>query len=175
MAKQKYLTISEFAKLKGVSNQAVYKQLTTKLSKYVVVVDNKKMLKIECVEDFGLNQVDNNQVKVDNQNINQVDNQNELVQFLKQQIIEKDKQIEKLQESAEQKDKYIQEQGTKLADLIEQANILQQNNQILLKQLTGTVEDDKDVVIVTEQEDNTPEIKEDKQEVKKGLFSKLFG
>ena len=38
------ITISEYAKIKGISRQAVYKQLPTKLSKYVVMVDNKKYL-----------------------------------------------------------------------------------------------------------------------------------
>lgn len=171
MANKKYLTISEFAKIKGVSNQAVYKQLSTKLSKYVVEVDNKKMLRFQVIADLGLNQVDNNSLNVDNQ----VDNQDDFFQFLKKQIEEKDKQIAKLQQNAEEKDRYIQEQGARLTDLIEQSNLLQQNNQMLLKMLTGATEESnntvKDVVIEKEIETETNE----QPEKKKGFFSKVFG
>jgi hypothetical protein len=69
--KNGYISIQEYAKIKGISTQAVYKQLTTKLTTYVVEVDNHKMLKISVLDEDLNNQVDNrvanHSTKVDNQ------------------------------------------------------------------------------------------------------------
>lgn len=171
MAKE-YYTIKEFAAIKGISQQAVYKKLATTLQPYVVLVDGRKVLKPEALQPHSTPTAQpfsttNTTREVENDKL-------DIVKLLKDQIEQKDKLIERLQESADEKDKYIREQGARLTDLIEQANMLQQNNQMLLKMLTGTTEE-KDVVIIPEEENNketTPEIKE---ENKKSFFSKIFG
>ena len=43
MGKNDLVTIQEFAKLAGVSRQAVYKQLNNRLHSYCQLVDNQKM------------------------------------------------------------------------------------------------------------------------------------
>lgn len=93
------LTIKQYAQIVGVSTQAVYKQLTTKLKEFVVVVDNKKYLdKAVLSANYQPtdNQVDNN---VDN-HCNQVDNPifEKTISLLEKQLEEKDKQINTLLE-----------------------------------------------------------------------------
>ena len=173
MAKN-YYTISEYAELCGVSKQAVYKRLTTSLKDYVEKVDGRKVLRSEALQPLHqrrttqpLNNIKPNEVeKVDT-------NKEDIIIFLKDQLEQKDKQIQKLQDSADEKDKYIREQGARLTDLIEQSNLLQQNNQMLLKMLSGTTENKEVVIVPEEQEENNAQ--EIKEEIKKGFFSKIFG
>ena len=49
--KQKYITISDYAKLKGVSTTAIYKRLSTSLKPFLIMVEGKKCLKIEVLEE----------------------------------------------------------------------------------------------------------------------------
>lgn len=143
MAKKEYLTISEFAERAAVSRQTVYNNLDKKLSKFTVEIDNKKLIEIKGLEVFGVKK----DVKVDTGVDKEIDNNftsennsfKEVIKVLTEQLREKDKQIERLQEelrrsavSADEKDKYIQEQGRRLAELLEQANKLQENNQVLI-------------------------------------------
>lgn len=143
MAKKEYLTISEFAERAAVSRQTVYNNLDKKLSKFTVEIDNKKLIEIKGLEVFGVKK----DVKVDTGVDKEIDNNftsennsfKEVIKVLTEQLREKDKQIERLQEelrraaaSADEKDKYIQEQGRRLAELLEQSNKLQENNQVLI-------------------------------------------
>lgn len=49
-----YLSVKEFAKLAGITEQAVYKQLNNKLEPYVHEIDNKKMLDKAGLELFAV-------------------------------------------------------------------------------------------------------------------------
>lgn len=174
--KQEYISIAEYATLKGISKQAVYKSLTTKLKEYVEVVEGRKMLRAEALQPLHQPHSTQHLNNVKQPKVETVENgKDDLISFLKEQIKEKDKQIEKLQESAEEKDKYIREQGARLTDLIEQSNLLQQNNQMLLKMLSGTTEDKEVIIVPEEQEDKIDNEAGKKEEVKKGLFSRIFG
>lgn len=164
---KEYYTISEYAELKGVSKQAIYKRLSTSLKDYVALVDGRKVLRAEALQ--PIHQQKPIQSFNDFQRNNADTSRDDMIEFLKAQIEAKDRQIEKLQERAEEKDKYIREQGARLTDLIEQSNLLQQNNQILIKRLSGTV-DNESIVI-----DDTVDIKQENQPEKKSFFSKLFG
>lgn len=113
--KAELLKISEYAKIQGISPQAVYKQLNNKLKKYVVVVDNQKYLNKKVLEDTTLNQV---KQQVDN-NFQQFNNS--LIPLLEKQIEEKDKQIKNLFSQIEEKDKQIEN----LYRLLEQSQQLQ--------------------------------------------------
>ena len=51
MDDKELLTIKEFAELSGRTTQAVYKQLNTKLSPFVKLVNNKKMLEKRALKE----------------------------------------------------------------------------------------------------------------------------
>ena len=135
----KYLTVSEYAKLKGISTTAVYKKLNGSLKPFQTVVNGKKCLLstvLELDEKEISNQVSNQFETVSNPATTATE---KAIQALIEQLQEKDKQIERLQAEMEElrttgaeKDRFIQEQATKLSLLLEQSQELQRNNQILL-------------------------------------------
>lgn len=109
-----YITISQYAEIKGISKQAVYKQLNTKLQPFLIEVENKKFLKIEVLtaeEREKLNEVE----QPNEQPFN-----NQFQPFLQAQIEEKDKLIQNLLKQIES----LQEQNTKLTDLLQNSQIL---------------------------------------------------
>ena len=140
--KTNYLKISEFATKAGVSRQTIYNDLTGKLTDFVKVIDGIKVLDIQALSLYGVKDT----VKLDSQFTVKFDN--DLTAFLQSQIEEKDKQIESLyklldkeKEAVKEKDNQIQEyaehireQEKRLADLLEQAQQLNYNNQVLLKE-----------------------------------------
>ncbi len=82
-----YISIKEFAERVGVSQQAIYKQLNNRLSKYVVLVEKKKMLHLSALDEFKPKEIS---TTVEQQLLNQLNNQlkdkdNE-ISFLKEQI-----------------------------------------------------------------------------------------
>lgn len=82
-----YISVKEFAERVGVSQQAIYKQLNNRLSKYVVMVEKKRMLHISALDEFEKKE---KLTQVEQQLINQLNNQlkdreNE-ISFLKEQI-----------------------------------------------------------------------------------------
>ncbi len=83
------LSIKEFAKRAGITPQAVYKQLDNKLKPFLIMVDGKKALKIEALDLFRSNQ-ENNGFNNELQTV---------VNLLKDQLAEKDRQIEALNEA----------------------------------------------------------------------------
>lgn len=108
---QEYLTVSEFAKLAGVSRQVVYKQLTGRLSTWVTVVDNHKMIDCKALKLYGVNipeesaDIPNNSndlneinksCKVDNTVDKLVDTLTTELEMLRKQLNTKDKQIDLL-------------------------------------------------------------------------------
>lgn len=105
---KKLLSVSEFAKLTGMSRQAVYKKIKTdnQLSTCVNRVDNHILIDIEAFEQISVNQTDNQVDKncqpVDNQVDSKVDSQIELIEILKRELEEKNKQIEILQKLLDQ-------------------------------------------------------------------------
>lgn len=48
---RQYLTVKQFAKAAGVSDKAIYKQLSTRLKKYTTTVDGKKLLDISALSE----------------------------------------------------------------------------------------------------------------------------
>ncbi len=166
-----YITLKEYAEIRGCSLPAVYKRLTTTLTPYLTVINGKIVLNIKVLEDEKLTRVNNPEI-TPNITINNPTSSN----FFERQIEEKDKQnerlnkqIEELQESNKKKDDYIQEQGRKLTELLEQSNILLQNNQILLSDKTTETKEE-----VTEVTPRAVDVEEQPQE-KKSWFKRLFG
>lgn len=102
-----FISVKEFAKLAGVSSQSVYKKLNrlnNELQTYSTIVDNKKVIdttalwEVYKIEEFNPNSTKfatnstKETTRVEDNSFNQ-----ELIQMLKKQLDEKDKQISELQ------------------------------------------------------------------------------
>ena len=101
MDQKEYLTIKEFAEAAGVSKQAVYQRLTGALKPYVSIRDGIKYVNIKALNLYkGDDAV--KKLKKNNQeesNIVQVDS---MVELLKRELDEKNKQIDELHKLLEQ-------------------------------------------------------------------------
>ena len=82
-----YIGIAEFAKRVKVSKQAVYQQLDKKLKPYLIVIDGKKRLNIKAISEV----YDKQSEEIDKE-VEQEEN-NQLIDILTNQLIEKDKQL----------------------------------------------------------------------------------
>ncbi|MBR4927438.1 MAG: hypothetical protein IKY98_03830 [Alphaproteobacteria bacterium] len=158
---EKVISISEYAQVRGCSVAAVYKRLDGTLKPFVKVINNKKYLTSDVLELEGIQPVEtglkpglkgfNPGLKAQEHPGNQEADAREqtppapavgvleALEALERQLAEKDRQISRLQEEAAEmrqaaaaKDKFIQEQASRLALLLEQSQELQRNNQILL-------------------------------------------
>lgn len=114
LRKDEILSIKEFSKRVGVSVQAIYKRLNqvdNELNNYVVMVENKKHIKIEALELFTLNQVEQPSLKVEQLSLNQ-----NMLEILEKQLAEKQKVIDTLTEQLEIKDKQISDYSQRLQE-----------------------------------------------------------
>ena len=114
MDKKEFISISEYAEIKGISKQAVYKQLNTKLKKYSIEVDGKKYLSIVALEENEFNSVEQNESTF-NQQFN-----SDFQLILEEQLAKKDEQIESLMRQIEN----LQEQNKTLSDLLRNSQVL---------------------------------------------------
>lgn len=124
---KKLLSVSEFAKLTGISRQSVYKKIKdpdNQLSTCVNQVDNQIFIDIEAFQRISDNQIDN---QIDNQ----VDRENELIEILKKELEEKNKQLS-------EKDKQI-ETLQRLLDQEQQLHLIDKNNRL---EISDTVSSD---------------------------------
>ena len=131
---EELLTIKEVAQRAGVSTQAIYQRLDKDLKPYLQVVDNKKCLKIEVLELFSKSPLQE-PCKEDYQALDK-DLQSDfqaVIETLREQLSQKDKQIETLQGELMEQNAHVRKQSEKLVALVEQVNELQRNNQVLLK------------------------------------------
>lgn len=101
MKKNNLLTIKEFAKLAGVSQQAIYKQLNNRLNRYVQLVDNQKMLEFRALKEvYGVEFNEVNQLNQHSTDSTDFQLITEVLQAtistLQNQIYVKDKLIEEL-------------------------------------------------------------------------------
>lgn len=149
MNEKEYITISEYAEIKGISKQAVYKQLKNKLKPFLIVVESKKCLKIEVLNE------------VEKQSLNQVKQpgeqpfNNQFQPVLMAELEEKNKTIESLLRQVES----LTEQNSKLTELLH-------NSQYLL-----AAEQKHKLSIEQETTATAPAETEQPTEKKKGLFS----
>ena len=112
-----YITVSQYAEIKGISKQAVYKKLNNQLKDSLILVDNKKCLKMSVldeVEKQKLNQVE--------QPLNQVEQQlnNPFQPLFEKELEEKNKTIESLLRQIEN----LQEQNSRLTKLLSNSQYL---------------------------------------------------
>lgn len=102
-----YLSIKEFAAAVGVSQQYIYNQLNKKLNNYLIIVENKKMLKKSALELFEKKEIEEKIQLVEQPVANQLNDK--IIDLLQaeleekgQQLREKDKQIAELQKALDQ-------------------------------------------------------------------------
>ena len=170
------LTIAEYSKRRGCSVSAVYKRLkspSNRIHNYVVKEAGQTFLKAEILSaeeieplaapdrpprsDLQAEQI--NRSNTTPKPGEEVENPVEegigvlAIKVLEQQLAEKDKQIEDLNRQLNEAAKHEREMTDRLAALLEQANELQRNNQILLAQTQQI----KQIEAPQEQPDPAPE------------------
>lgn len=96
-----YITISAFAKAVGTTNQAIYQQLNKRLKPYYKVIDNKKMLSVQAIEDIYKKSVDKDV------EVNKSSNNDELINSLKSHIEDLQNQLSVANAEKQEKDKQI--------------------------------------------------------------------
>lgn len=161
MAQNELLTIAEFAELAGVSRQSIYKQMSTRLSKYCKLVDNKKMIEYRALaEVFGISVEQPCQPENDNSvnpNVNQSEPFEEIIEMLRNELEVKNRQITTLQEQNIQ----LTETIAKMSDSLQAAQALHAGT--IQQQLEGPVE---------HQSESAPE--PESESLKVGFWARLF-
>jgi len=166
-----YITIKEYAEIRGCSVAAVYQRMNTTLKQYAAKVDNKKVLKIEALTEEELFNFKNSspykeiqaplkeaetkdfegkfsrgiefEVKEEVKEVDKkkaLENDNvSIVEFLKEQLREKDRYINQLQSTieemraaAEKQLEHNRQLENNMIELLSQSNELNRNNQVLL-------------------------------------------
>lgn len=110
-----YMSVAEFADRAGCSKQAVYQQLNKKLKPYVKVIDGKK-----TINSKALREVYGKEIQPESQSVvKEVDQElnKELIDLLKTQIEEKDRQIEDLHRLLEREQVQVAIAQNKLQEL----------------------------------------------------------
>lgn len=121
MDQNEYLSIKEFAEAAGVSKQAVYQRLTGTLKPYVSIKDGVKYLNIRALELYKgddavkklkkNNQEESNNVQVDS-----------MVELLKKELDQKNKQIDELHKLLEQSQVNLSQMQYRLQLIEDQRN-----------------------------------------------------
>lgn len=106
--KKTVMTIKEFAAAVGISEQAVYKQLNGKLSTFSTRLNGKKAIKIEALQEYGLNQIQSNiqpEIQLFQQKEAEIVRLKEQIQ--QQKVDDLSRQVEELKEQLKTKDQQI--------------------------------------------------------------------
>ena len=112
--KKKYLSVSEYAEIKGISKQAVYKQLNNKLKPFLIVVESKKYIDLAVLSEEETQKLNNLE-----QPFEQPFN-NPIQPLLENQLAEKDKVIQSLLKQIDS----LQEQNKSLTELLRNEQVL---------------------------------------------------
>lgn len=187
-----YLSIKDFAKRAGVSQQSLYKRLNklnNQLNNYIKLVDNQKMIDIRALQEvYGVEVEQPIQpfIQPVEQPIQpnlqeEIEEKNDLIEFLKDQLRAKDEQIESmLNESDTTSDEALNEA------VLKQLNILNEQLQAKDKQIENlqklldqeqhlnAMNHEKILLLETKLEEPPTEPVEPDEEPPKGFWSKLF-
>lgn len=144
------MTIKEFAEAVGQTQQAIYKQLNKRLTKYVILDNGQKYIKSEAVGLYE-EQQDNNKYSTREQQLNNKLNENERL------IEAKSEQIKTLQSELEEKNRQIKFLQDQLADITAALKASQSIQAIYMQQIEDKKAD-----------------QEQEQQQKKGLFARIF-
>jgi len=177
------LTIKEFAEAAGVSKQAIYLQLESRLNPYLVQVENKKMLKKEALEKFysskfqaSFNQVDQGSKEAAAAAATQQTDQNtaaKMLEMLQAEIEKKDQQIERLQNS-------LDKAYAEIADLAKKAQYItaadktvqimdkqQQKEEATTEEVNAAEMENKEEIENTEKIENAEKLLQPQEQEKK--------
>ena len=148
-----YITIADYAKVKGISKQAVYQSLNTKLSQFYkeVVQDGRKqkVISLSALSSEELKAFNKLHIK-GKESVKQAGPMPEaaqqegisaqFLQLLREQLQEKDRQIAELQAALETERAHAREQADKITALADQAQRLQLA-QMAPQKITGAAEE----------------------------------
>lgn len=169
-----YITIKEYAELRGCSTSAVYKRLTNTLKPYLIIENGKRYLKKQILIDEELltppqpssstppqpsTQRANEEVVIevkDNKEVIQ-DSDNKIILLLEKQIEDLKEQLKKQEEKTREEINFLRNQIEVKDRLIDQQ---QQLNAMTLEQNKSLTEPTEKNII---------------EENKTGFFKKLFG
>lgn len=159
MKNPNFMTVSQYATAKGISKQAVYKQLNNRLKNFVKLVDGIKYIDVAALGESETTFSTEREQPIE-QGLNNQDNHEK--DFFKAQIAEKDKTIETLLKQIDT----LQTQNGNLTELLK-------NSQILLAQQQQLYLESKNP---QEQSENTEEETETitNQDTKKKGFFGIF-
>lgn len=118
MDDKKYIGVTEFSRLSGISRQTVYNRMKTDLAEYVKLVDGKSVIDSDALEMFS---------QTNTPTSTPID-ANGLTPFLQDQIAVKDSQILTLEAQLSAKDVQIAELNERLKEALK----LNENSQVLL-------------------------------------------
>lgn len=119
------MTIKEFAEASGRSQQAIYKQIETRLAPYLHKIEGKKYIDRRALKEVFEIEVEQPNQPENNNSFNSENNpDNPLYAILKAELDAKNKQIEQLQKDLETERQHSREQADKLADLAKGAQQL---------------------------------------------------
>ena len=184
---KEYLTVKQFAEMRAVSTQYVYKLLQTKLQPYVVMVDGKKCIDIKALEvfskndatNFATNDATNFATKVANPSASSIEEELKRINARNEDL------IDDLRAEIKAKDAQLQQMNEKIVSLFETNQRLMENNQKLQLNYQMLLGDGKDIEVDAEvnEQDTRAEVepeeekevkKEPEQPKKRGFFSRLF-
>ena len=153
-----YISVAEFAKLAGVSRQAIYSRLYSQDMSIYIQVESRNGKQIKLVNTDALHLFKSNEL---NQLDNQVDSKNnKLIDSLKEQLKAKDETIKQLLEQVSS----LQEQNQTLSQgLIDQG-----------KELTRLLDQQQQLQAMSARQRALPEEGEPESK-KKSLFNRLLG
>lgn len=162
---EEYLTVSEFSERCGTSKQAVYARLNKSLLPYLKMEDGVKKISTRALyELYGFER--DTGTKQESKSIEQGLN-NQLIDLLNKQLIQKDRQIENLEQLLFNMNAQLTESQHRIQALMDKSQEEQQNVEIEENQQSVA---DKERIIELEQE-----IKKLEEESKKKWWQKLFG
>jgi len=169
-----YMTIKAFANKTGRTPQAVYKQIRkneTFKEKYTAVIKDKLMIHVSALD---LYDVDPDPAETQKENPAA---DSELIALLKEQLQEKDKQIENLTKSLINAQTLQMAAERRYIALLEQKDTAAEEKPL---NVSESVTDDSDGAAVDNEQENNSQDSQDKPEpeekpiVKRGIWSKLF-
>ena len=116
-----YITIKEYADIRGCSTSAVYKRLSTTLQPFVIVENGKKYLKREVLQMEGVvnpsHEVSTNpsstplQPSTEKGNEEQIkDNESKIIELLEKQIEDLKEQLKKQEDKSKEEIEFLREQ-----------------------------------------------------------------
>lgn len=156
-----YISIKEYAAQRGISLQAVYKQIRAGKIEYKEISDGGRMVKYIKAEQAAPRSNMDTAAENEQDNLKQAAAPIQLaLDLLGEQLKEKDRQIERLQAEIKEKDNHIREQAEKLTELLKNSQQLQAHAQHLLEAHEETELGAGEVVDIPAQEypepDKTP-------------------